>query len=395
MLPPNSVPPRSDDTPDGPVRGAELLGDASRAEASAAEGETRRSHRTPTMKNLAETARELADQEATVERIEVPARQVALDTEGQLRIGDVVYPLSNQAAHQLWQGAGCPESVRDRMSGKTRAAVFEELFSQRVDEERVPGQLRLMVGQTGTVEGYTDASLIDVRPSQLVQSTLDVLPEGLSAEEVLVGQQKVAPTLIALKCYVEAIQSEPRKGDVVYGGIDLLQSLTDDGAIQVKSYLHRLACSNGAIVPVLIGEQQARIRRLPHRTHTVDDVCHQVRRVADGAWRQLEAKLGNLQTLLQHPPVTEDFVRGLRTRYSLNEQVIGSVLAAMEQDEMEPTGSQYDFFNALSRIATHHFDLEDRMQRRLMDAAGEWSQRYANQCGQCGQWVERRPRASA
>ena len=67
--------------------------------------------------------------------------------------------------------------------------------------------------------------------------------------------------------------------------------------------------------------------------------------------------------------------------------MIDAIGAAMDRDEMEATHSAYDMYNAISRVATHDFELSDRQQRTLSRMAGELSQQSARQCDSCGQWV--------
>jgi hypothetical protein len=67
--------------------------------------------------------------------------------------------------------------------------------------------------------------------------------------------------------------------------------------------------------------------------------------------------------------------------------MIKAIRNAISQDEIGPTGTQYDIFNAISRVATHHQNLTFRQQRILSRLAGEFSQQDIQKCEHCGSWL--------
>lgn len=85
--------------------------------------------------------------------------------------------------------------------------------------------------------------------------------------------------------------------------------------------------------------------------------------------------------------VSVDFLRQQRTRFLLNNRILQAIEEAIRQDEIEPTNTQYDWFNAISRVATHDELLNFRQRRTLSRMAGEFSQYTAHQCRQCGSWI--------
>ena len=119
-------------------------------------------------------------------------------------------------------------------------------------------------------------------------------------------------------------------------------------------------------------------------------MLRQIRRLLSEAWRQVTHKLNAIEDLLQKERVSSDFLRQQRTRFSLNNRIIQSIESALGQDELGPTNTQYDWFNALSRVATHDERLSFRQYRTLSRLAGEFSQHRVQRCGQCGNWIVRR-----
>ena len=113
----------------------------------------------------------------------------------------------------------------------------------------------------------------------------------------------------------------------------------------------------------------------------------QIQRLLSEAWAQLPAKLQAIEGLLQKERMSIEYLRQQRTRFSLNDRMLTVIERAINQDELGPTGSQYDIFNALSRVATHDESLTFRQRRTLSRMAGEFSQQTAHKCQKCGQWV--------
>lgn len=116
-------------------------------------------------------------------------------------------------------------------------------------------------------------------------------------------------------------------------------------------------------------------------------MAQQQQRLLERTWRQIDSKLRAISNLLKKERVSGGFLRQQRTRFSLSNRVLTSIEKAVDQDEMESTGTQYDLFNAISRVATHDDSFSLRQQRRLMFMAGEFSQQDVHKCPQCGSWL--------
>jgi len=113
----------------------------------------------------------------------------------------------------------------------------------------------------------------------------------------------------------------------------------------------------------------------------------QIRHLLTEAWRQLSDKLAAIKELLSQARISPDFLQQERARFSLNNRIIQLVSDAMERDELGPTNTQYDVFNALSRVATHTDSLSLRQRRTVMRLAGELGQSHVHRCSQCGTWL--------
>jgi len=116
-------------------------------------------------------------------------------------------------------------------------------------------------------------------------------------------------------------------------------------------------------------------------------MIRQIQRLVGQAWTQLDDKLKAIAELLDRPRVSPNLLRQQRTRFSLNNRVLRAIEQALNLDELGPTHTQYDWFNAISRVATHDGLLSLRQQRMLMFMSGELSQQNARMCDKCGSWL--------
>jgi hypothetical protein len=70
-------------------------------------------------------------------------------------------------------------------------------------------------------------------------------------------------------------------------------------------------------------------------------------------------------------------------RLSLNNRMLTAIRRAIDQDELGPTNTQFDIFNAISRVATHNEALTFRQRRTLSQLAGKFSQQDVHKCDKC------------
>ena len=116
-------------------------------------------------------------------------------------------------------------------------------------------------------------------------------------------------------------------------------------------------------------------------------MLNQIRRLLGEAWAQLQGKLDAVEKLLSEKRMPMDFLRQQRTRFSLSNGILAAIEHAIREDELGSTDSQYDVFNAISRVASHDNGLTFRQRRTLSRMAGEFSQQTAQLCDKCGQWI--------
>ena len=342
------------------------------------------------MATLSETKRAVTERFGGLSRIRVPPEELVLRDDGVLSVSHDSYQLHRTALASLARFAGLPAHVvTDRLTSEERAFVLQGRI-MRPSEHAFPECLRLTIDDD-TVIGLDDAHLLSVDVLEIIEIVERTLPKGLTAEEISIDRISTSGHAVELTVFTPLIEREPRLHDVVNGGVYLRHPAVGEYATEVRCYLRRLVCKNGMVAHVCVGSRQARTRRLRADQFSLDEVRRQIEFLLTQAWDQVGVKAEALAGLLDQPPVDQGIFHRLRSRFSLNQQMIEAIRAAEFEDEKAPTDSFFDFIMALSRVATHPragLVMTPRQQRTLMRAAGEMSQNHVHRCPSCGTWVE-------
>jgi len=267
--------------------------------------------------------------------------------------------------------------------------ILERCFHNEVEDGSIGREVRVNLNKEKQVIGFDDSKLLKINALTLMKVINDTLPKdkGLSAETVSVSRLYTSPTILSFSCFSPEFESQPRVGDVINGGIDVHHSITGEFGTQIRCYLRRLSCTNGATTHICEDEKRIRARRLPNGRFDEDDMIRQIKRLVGQAWIQLDDKLEAIRGLLDKPRVSPNLLRQQRTRFSLNNRVLQAIENAIDLDELGPTRTQFDWFNAITRVASHDDSLPLRQQRILMYMGGELSQQDARMCDKCGSWL--------
>lgn len=340
------------------------------------------------MTDLRQMSEQLGCRYAAVRRVTVPPQKLAITEDGHLILDNDRLELGSVAWDALGRFSGIPPSVLPRFDSSERAYLFNHRLP-RAHELGFPSQVAISISSDSVI-GMSDASLLQVDVPTLMEVLTGTIPEGLHPEEIAVDQCDVSETGFEVRLFSPRITDEPRRGDVVNGGVSLRYSVVGEHGTQVQCFLRRLVCANGMISHVCIGNAHGRARRLDSDRHQVEDMRLQLERLLTSAWSQLTDKLAALRELMSQPAADDSIYAQYRTRLSLNRRVVRAIMDAMYADELARTNSFFDFVNALSRVATHGNGalLTARQRRTLLRAAGEFSQRHVRRCEACGSWLD-------
>jgi hypothetical protein len=337
--------------------------------------------------NLSQLTQQITKDFESQLSIVVPTENLSLTNDGFLYTGKNEFPLALEASEQFAGLLGIPTKFYLTLESDLRPIFFNRRLSTKRAGGDIGRDLRLTLNRERHVIGFDDPKLLKINPLPLMEAVNSSLPKDLLAEQIEVSRFHSTSNLLSFSCYSPQIESQPRVGDIINGGIDVHHSISGEFGTQIRCYLRRQICSNGACTHICQDEKSLRARRLLNGKYDDKDMIEQIRCLLIKAWTQLDEKLTAIKGLLNKPRVSIDFLRHQRTRFSLNNRVLHSLENAVNQDEFGSTDTQYDLFNAITRIATHDDSLSLRQQRRLMSMAGEFSQQDIHQCSQCGSWL--------
>jgi len=260
-------------------------------------------------------------------------------------------------------------------------------FQARAANRRIGRDLRINLNQDKQIIGFDDPKLLRISPVKLMEVFNSSLPENLSAKEIKVARANLSSRIMHVSCFSPEKLIEPRPSDIINGGIDIIHHTSGDTGTQINCYLRRLICQNGAVAHICSENKQLRARRLNNGSFDENDMLMQIRRLLTEAWVQINEKLDAVRSLIEKKRISLDFLRQERTRFSLNNRMLAAIRFAIKEDEFGPTDTQFDIFNAISRVATHDDALSFRQRRTLSRMAGEFSQQDVHKCNTCGSWI--------
>lgn len=341
------------------------------------------------MQNLSQLTQQVREEYSNLHSYVVLTQNIRMTEAGYLSTSKNEFPITLEGLDQLAHSVDIPKPFFRRLPTDMRAILFNRCLQTTIAEEKIAHDIRINLNRDLQIIGLDDPNLLRINPVKLMEIVGSSLPEGLSVEQINVGRFDSTPRRLNLSCFSPEIVSEPRPGDIINGGIDVLHHLAGDEGTQIFCYLRRLICKNGATAHVCSENRQLRARRLHNGRFDEADMLTQIHRLLNEAWSQLDKKLDAVKGLLDKKSVPLNFLRQQRTRFSLNNRMLRAIEHATREDEFGMTDTHYDIFNALSRVATHDNTLSFRQQRTVSRMAGEFSQQTVHKCGKCGNWIVR------
>ena len=317
----------------------------------------------------------------------ITSENITITDRGLLSTQKNEFPFTFEGLDQFAQIAEIPKPFFRTLEPDLQSMIFNRRFQNALRDQRIPRDIRINLNQEDQIIGFDDPKLFRISPVKLMEIVASSLPRNLSAEKVKVARADVGTKTLQISCVSPDNITEPRPGDIINGGIDIVHHISGNAGTQIRCYLRRLVCSNGATAHICNDNKQLRVRRLNNGRFDENDMLAQIQRLLTEAWRQIDEKLVAVRSLVEKKITSLDFLEHERTRFSLNDRMLTAVQLAINEDEFGPTGTQFDIFNAISRVATHNQKLTFRQQRTLSRLAGEFSQQDVNKCDKCGSWV--------
>lgn len=339
------------------------------------------------MESLSLITEQIREQYGGFESFVIPAEKLALTDNGFLSTGKEEFPFTLEGLDQFAGLAEIPKPFFRSLESDIRCILFNRRLKVRLNDNRITNHIRINLNQYHQIIGFDDPKLSQINPVKLMEVINSSLPQSLSAQKVMVGSSYIGTNRLHISCFSPEHLTEPRPGDVINGGIDIVHHISGESGTQISCYLRRLICTNGATTHICKDNKPLRVRRLPNERFDEADMFQQIHDRLAQAWEQIDEKLAAIKALTEKERTSLDFLEQHRTRLSLNNHMLAAIRKAITEDELGPTNTQYDLFNSIARVATHHQNLTFRQRRTLSRLAGEFSQQDIHRCDKCGSWL--------
>jgi hypothetical protein len=304
-----------------------------------------------------------------------------------MKIGMDTYEFSPQAWFTLCSYFRIPHDLPRFLGKGLGSMVFRQLNHTKRRACGAPENTRLAYDNKRQILSITPAKLVCLSNSEIVPVIKSVLPPNIMSQ-TLYARLEITPVEFELTYHTDQLSTEPRKGDVLYGGISIRHSQVGTMPTVVLSYIHRLVCENGMTQRVCLNGRPARTRRC-NTTNSKRAVQESLKEQLIYGWSQLHNRLEGIKELTKHRLDADKLPETLRRRWSINKRLADEIARALQSDELGRTYTEYDLVNALSRVATHNRSLAPRYRHHLSLAAGMFAQRHVHQCPTCGNWSYR------
>ncbi len=219
-------------------------------------------------------------EESSRESRPVPAGTLRLMPGGLLRVGDETLEIMEEADTDLAKLARIPGAYFAEITPELRAVNFNARLPRfhGVDEA-----LEVTVSNDNAVHRVQRPRFGQIRASNAIESILEGVPSHTVSYGIRVVEYE-RDRRLDVAVISRALEVEPRKGDIVCGGVHL--TIEENGAVQVGPETFRLICRNGAMARVCAGGQH-RLRR-GHGKNSDRKFMATLREFGRTAWRDWE-----------------------------------------------------------------------------------------------------------
>jgi hypothetical protein len=323
---------------------------------------------------------ELRQLEQGISRQNLSPADVKMLDSGEIRVHSENFTLNPEAQKCLARLIRCPVEFFGAVPVDLRAVISNRLLGTAKLE-----RICVTLMNDSEVIGFSDPKLIGLWGTEVLEATFDAIPEGVKTEfaELEARRFNLTSDVLELDVTTPRASVEVKVGDIVAAGISIYHSSSGMFATQISTYLHRLACKNGMLVPVCRNDKRLRIRRLDGLRFSKKEMLENIRRISQIAWDELDFKLQALAELTNNKVDAEAVLADLVKRMHLNKKVGQALRQALHEDELGVDESQLGVINALSRGATHYSGRNRNLRRRLMEASGVLSQEQVHRCPTC------------
>jgi hypothetical protein len=312
--------------------------------------------------NLTELAKIVEKNDKEKIDLLAPANKIEMTSDSHFSIDNRESLVINDYAHgQIASAYGIPKAYYDSMRNvKDLRAYNVNAWLQADDKKRL----------VRTLDGKVRAFLSDrFRPYDNFMVLSAFLPALQSTNtELKVRSASITDTKLFLQVTFPSLQAEIKPGDVVEYGVTLSNSEVGAGSVDIKSFLLRLVCLNGAIRESILRQYHVGKRLdnenmdiFANETIQLDIKAYEAKmrdvlvNALQGA--QFEDMANKLKKLADMPiDRPSDTVKNVTKRFGFSENDGIFILDNMAK---EGNVSRYGIFNGITALA-HHIESPER-----------------------------------
>lgn len=299
-----------------------------------------------------------------------------------LTFGRNTVPVTKDGMEQIASFLDVPRNfLLTRLDSEMQQYVLNGLL------ERNAANLGIRYSEGGVHEVYKP-DRVRIDPRQIVDAAIKVMPLSAPVVEWSCDPDELMFDVMVPEDFDAAIGGDPQINDISRGGLRFFQDRKNNHAPSVASYIYRLACTNGMVVPDTG-------LKIDARGSTVEAVLAELELAAEHAFNQVEEQIEHFYALRNQQiegDVTQAVLQVARER-GLPDRT-GMTLARRVPDQLtsealghDPT--MFDLVNLITNQANAPALRGRRGPRRqLMMAGGALVREVHDRCSNCHQVID-------
>lgn len=328
------------------------------------------------------TLRDLADEFNTDdERWGGTTNEISVVAEGDrmvVRLGGTEVPATSDGMEQLASFVDFPRAFMNRLDPDLRASWMSELL------RRNPANVAVRYDDSGVHEVYKP-DRVRLEPGQIIDKAISVMTEDAPIVEWHSDADELFFDVMVPENFDRGIGGDPQVDDITHGGLRFFQNRKLNHAPQVNTFLYRLICTNGMMVP----ETGLTIDA---RGATIEQVLAELEMAAERAFSQVEEQIEHFYGLRAQRiegDVTQAVMRTAAERGLPDRTAMALSRRVPELLNAEVLGhdpSMFDVVNLITNQANHPDLRRRRGPRRALElAGGSLVREVHDRCGTCHQ----------
>lgn len=292
--------------------------------------------------------------------------------------GNVTVPVTKDGLDQVCTFMGAPRNFIGKVPVRMQMSILNDLFTE------FPDNMAIQYDDGGIHEVFAP-SRVRLAPRQIVQSVIKVVGEDSQLVEWGVDPDELFFDVMVPLDSDRAVGGDRQIGDISRGGVRIVQNRKQNLAPTVNTFLYRLACTNGMVIP----ETGLTIDA---RGNSVEMMLAELELAAEHAFSQVEDQIAHYYDLRNQRiegDVTQAVIqvareRGLPDRMGMT--LARRVPADLSLDGLGHEPTMFDLVNLITNQANDPAIRSRRGPRRELEmAGGTLVQHLTDRCGNCQQ----------